>query len=443
MKRSAVILLVLAVICMLPDSVLALEPWPAESHTNAVRLTDLDSGLDTVNWSGAFWNPNTRTLWLACNSGYFWALVESGSNGFQVATNAAGIEAKWSPGGDLEAICQADGDTNLVYLMDENGWIREYNVANYGVVAENRNWDVRAICPEAGGTSGGEGLAFVPDDYLHRQNFRDSNGAPCVSTNGMGGLMFIGYQADGYVYAFDLNRTLNTFGFVGRYQTGRAETADLEFERATGRLFIWHNPANINYLEIAELGSVVDGTNRRLRQLAEYAGPRDGNLEGFAIVPNSATNTAGGCIVTDDDNTDREAVMWYRQFQPAADADADGLTDGWELWHFGTVTQTTGTADSDTDRVDNASEQVAGTEPTNAASVLALNSPSVEFPNMVLSWPSVTGRTYAIRASATADAAYTNPVQTGIGETAPLNVATVDISGLAGSDFFRLTVERP
>lgn len=443
MKHHAVILPALVALYALPAPVKATDPWPAESHINAVRLTDLDSGLNAANWSGAFWNPDTRTLWLACNNpGSFWALVEGGSNGLQVATNSAGTQAKWSPGNDLEAICQADGDTNLVYLMDENGWIREYNVANYGVVAETRNWDVRAICPEANGTSGGEGLAFIPDEYLRRQHFCDSNGVPYVSTNGMGGLMFIGYQADGFVYAFDLNRALNTFGFVGRYQTGRAETADLEFERATGRLFVWHNTGS-NYLEVVELGSTLSGSIRRLRPLAEYYGPRTGNLEGFALVPNSPTNAGGGCILTDDDNSNREAVMWYRQFQPAADIDADGLADGWELWHFGSATQTFGSADSDTDRVDNASEQIAGTEPTNAASVLAVNALAVDFPNVVLSWPSVTGRTYAIRAAADPAAAYTNPVQTNIGETFPRNVATVDVSGLASNDFFRLTVEPP
>ncbi len=295
----------------------ATEPWPAEAHTNAVKLTDLDPGLNVANWSGACWNPDTRTLWLACNNpGSFWALVEDGSNGFQVATNAAGIPAQWTPGGDLEAICQADGDPDLVYLMDENGWIREHSTANYGVVAETRSWDIRAICPEAGGSGGGEGLAFVPDEYLRRQGFCDSNGVPYASTNGMGGLMFVGYQADGYVYAFDLDRTLNSFGFVGRYQTGRAEIAELCFDRATGRLFIWHNTGS-NYLEAVELGSTLSGFVRRLRPRAEYYGPRTGNLEGFALVPDSSTNAAGGCIVTDDDNSGGEAVLWYRRFRLA------------------------------------------------------------------------------------------------------------------------------
>ena len=289
----------------------AAEPWPAEANTAAVQLTAIDSGLNAANWSGAFWNPDTRTLWLACNSGYFWALVENGAGSFQVATNAAGVKAKWSPGGDLEAICQTDSDAHLVYLMDENGWIREYDVRTNGTINATRSWDIRTQCPEVDSASGGEGLAFVPDEFLRRQRFCDSNGMPYVSTNGMGGLMFIGYQYDGFVYAFDLNRTFNTYGYVGRYKTGRTETADLEFDRASGKLYVWHNTGS-NYLEVVELHSVVDGADRRLRPLAEYVGPRTGNLEGFAVVPSAATNAAGGCILTDDDNQDQEAVTWYR-----------------------------------------------------------------------------------------------------------------------------------
>ncbi len=422
-------------------------PWPAESNTNAVRLTDVDPGLDTNNWSGAFWNPGTRTLWLACNNpGSFYALVEDGAGGFKIPTNAAGTPAKWFTVAsyDMEAICQADLGQDIVYLMDENGYIREYDVSQYGVAVENQNWDIRAQCPEVDSASGPEGLAFIPDEYLRRQGFCDTNGTPCTSSNGMGGLMFVGYQYDGCVYAFDLDRGNGQYGFVGRYKTGRAETADLEFDRATGRLFIWHN-LDANYLEITELGSDPDGPDRRLRPLAEVAGPRAGNLEGFALVPSSSTNDAGGCILTDDDNLDREAVMWYRQFQPAADTDADGLSDGWELWHFGSTTQTTGSADSDSDRLSNADEEIAGTDPTNAASALIQFAPLSQAAGreVVLSWRSATGRTYAIDSAAPIESGFTNRVQARIGSTAPVNISTVDISGAASGQFYRVVVEAP
>lgn len=43
----------------------------------------------------------------------------------------------------------------------------------------------------------------------------------------------------------------------------------------------------------------------------------------------------------------------------------------WELWHFGTTTQTTGATDSDADGLINAGEHVAGTEPTDSVSVFS------------------------------------------------------------------------
>ena len=419
----------------------AAAPWPGEAPAAAVRLTDVDAGLDVKNWSGAFWNPATRRLWLVCNNpGSFWALRENGAGGFQVATNAAGTKAQWAPGGDLEAICQADRD-DTVLVMDENGYIREYDVSDFGTANPLHAWNLRAVCTNTA-NSGGEGIAFVPDEYLRRQGFCDSNGVPRQSARGMGGLAFVGYQQDGFIYVFDLDRTGDAWDFVGRYQTGRAETADLEFDRATGRLFVWHNTGS-NYLETVELRSVVSGSNRRLRPLAETVGPRTGNLEGFALVPSAATNDSGGCVLTDDDNLNREAVMWYRQFQPAADADADGLPDGAELWHFGSVTQTVGSADDDGDGLSNADELAAGTDPTNRASALVFYPPEPSPTALVLNWQSATGRNYSVRSTAELTNGFTNVVQAGLPADAPRNAATVDVSAVAGPTFYRIAAEAP
>ena len=432
----------LAILLACGPAARAADPWPAEAHTAALQLTALDSGLDTVNWSGAFWNPATRTLWLACNSGYFWALVEGGPYGIQVATNAAGTLAKWTSSGDFEAICQAGLGDDRVYVMDENGYIREFDVSQFGVVVQSQVWDIRTQCPEAGGASGGEGIAFVPDDFLQRQRFCDSNGVVVVSANGMGGLMFVGYQNDGFVYAFDLDRGNGQYTFVGRYKTGRTETADLEFDRATGQLYVWHN-TGLNYLEVVELNSYVDGSDRRLRQLAESVGPRTGNLEGFAIVPTAPTNASGGCILTDDDNLDGEAIMWYRQFRPDPDTDDDGLSDGYELWNFGSTTQTVGSADSDDDAFSNSAEEIAGTDPNDPGSALVQNAATADREALVLSWPSATGRIYAIHSADILANGFTHVVQSKIPDSAPLNVATVDVSGLMGLSFYRIAAERP
>jgi hypothetical protein len=426
----------------LVNAVMAASPWPAETTSQAVKLTAVDPEFNAANMSGAAWNPVTRTLWLANNSGQFWALVENGAGSFRVATNSLGTKAKWSPGGDLESICQADFSQPLAYLMDENGWIREYDVSQYGVIHENRNWDIRAQCPEIDGITGPEALTFVPNEWLQREGFQATNGLPCVSSNGMGGLMFVGHQSGGYIHVFDLNRTNNTFAYVGKYLTGQAETAGLEFDRSTGKLYIWHNIGS-NYLEVTELSSYLVGSERRLRPLIEYVGPRTGNLEGFALTP--ATGTNHWCFITDDDNQNGEAILWFRQFQPVEDTDGDGLSDDWELRYFGTTTHTVGSADSDLDGMSNAQEQTAGTDPTNPASVFKLLSaaPTPDHSALVLSWQSATKRTYEVRKASSLQGAFTQIVLAAIPATPPVNVSTVAISIATSGALYRVAVRAP
>lgn len=371
----------------------AAESWPAEANTSAVKLTLVDTDLDDNNMSGACWNPTTRTLWLANNYGRFFALVEDGAGSFQIATNGAGTKAKWLPGGDVEAVCQVEYSDDIVYILDENGWIREYDVSAYGVVSQNRAWDIRAECPEVSG-AGPEGITFVPDVWLQRQGFRSADGDLYVSTNGLGGLMLVGHQSGGYVHAFDLKPSDSSYRYVGRFKTGRSETAGLEFDRQSGKLYIWHN-TGVNYLEITELNSYPDGADRRLRPLVEYEGPRSGNLEGFACVPTVETNH--WCFITDDNNDSDEAIVWYRAFEPDEDTDADELPDGWELRHFGTATQTVGSADSDGDDWNNKSEYIADTAPTSSVSFFPALTivPSPAGCTLRID-PSSTGRVYRI-----------------------------------------------
>lgn len=369
-----------------------------------MKLTALDAEF-TSDMSGAYWNAASRTFWVCCNNpGIFWALRQDQAGNWQIATNAAGTQARWAAGGDLEGICQANDSTPTVYVMDEDGWIRQYDVANYGVVNQTRAWDIRAYCPEVSG-SGPEAITFVPDDWLHREGFRDNSGALRTSSNGMGGLMFVGSQIGGYVHVFDLNTNASTFSYCGSNQTSQAETADLAFDRATGKLYIWHNTGP-NYLEVAELNSTLNGGFRRLHTLIEYTGPRAGNLEGFALVSTPETND--WCMITDDANENGEGVVLYRQFRPAEDTDTDGLTDDWELRYFGSTAATDGHADPDGDGMSDFNEFRAGTDPTNALSQLSIRSVAVDATNVLIGWQTVGGRTNVVQAASSPTGDFTD-----------------------------------
>jgi hypothetical protein len=120
----------------------------------------------------------------------------------------------------------------------------------------------------------------------------------------------------------------------------------------------------LNFLEVAELNSTPAGNERKFRTLIEYTGPRGGNLEGIALV--SHPKADGWIMLTNDDNTNDEALTLYKHFRPNQDTDNDGLTDDWELRFFGSTAITDGTADADGDKQTDLQEFQAGTDPAKA-----------------------------------------------------------------------------
>ncbi|EKD41328.1 MAG: hypothetical protein ACD_73C00767G0002, partial [uncultured bacterium] len=287
-------------------------PWPGETWQESEILTHLDNDF-VINLSGAHWNPETRTLWVCINSGKFLALVEDGSGSFRV-DQRRGQQGEWTPGGDLEGITQVDLAEDAIYLMTEGvDIIKKYDTTNYGDSQLIQSWNIAPFVPTSG-RAGSEGIVFVPDFWLHANGFVDENGNPYTSQNGMGGLMFVAHQNGGGVYVFDLSPNDGSFDFVGEFMTSQTESSGLEFDRSSGKLFIWHN-TNGNKLEVTDMTSVVraDG-NRQFRTIQEYDGPKGGNLEGFALTP--AADQEYWAFFTDDDNQNGAALMWFQDFVP-------------------------------------------------------------------------------------------------------------------------------
>jgi hypothetical protein len=77
-----------------------------------------------------------------------------------------------------------------------------------------------------------------------------------------------------------------------------------------------------------------------------------------------------------------------------ADSDGDGMPDWWEEEHFDHGAADAG-FDSDSDGLSNLQEFLAGTVPTNAASVLSILSTACDV-EVTLSWASIPGRTYRV-----------------------------------------------
>jgi len=292
----------------------AAEPWPGETWQESRNLTGLHGNF-TNNLSGAHWNPVTHTLWVCVNGpGMFIALV-AGEDGVFKIEEVAGRKGVWSPGGDLESLTQVDYHNDDIYVLVEGaGYIRQYDTEVYGAVKLVRSWQITQHVPTSG-RGGSEGLAFVPDSWLKKSGFVDPAGQPYVSTKGMNGLMFVAHQRGGGIYVFDLD-PLDNAGvvFVGSYLTGQTESSGLEFDRSTGRLYVWHNLGS-NYVEEVSLASTVQGDGRRkFNQLREWVAPKSGNLEGFAMTP--ADQFEHVAFITDDDNQNGYGLMLYEAFSP-------------------------------------------------------------------------------------------------------------------------------
>ena len=286
-------------ICMhYSDSVCS---WPAETGSESTNLTEVGGSIQcffgypvaendlSQNLSGAVWNPVSQTLWMVKNNDpTLFAVVQE--DGEYEYAEKDGVPASWEiPGmGDVEGITQVDfADTDIVYTMDErNGTIRRIDATDFSNPHQTGKW---GPLPGLGG-AGAEGLTFVPDTFLTAQGFVDRDGDAYTSTKGMGGLMFVGHQAGGHLYVYDLNPLDNQdYVYVGKYSTGGAETAGLEFDRSTGVLYIWHD-SSIDQLEVVSLASTATAGGRVMNTIATYAGPdlsleMAQNMEGIALGP--------------------------------------------------------------------------------------------------------------------------------------------------------------
>jgi hypothetical protein len=148
-----------------------------------------------------------------------------------------------------------------------------------------------------------------------------------------------------------------------------------------------------------------------------------------------AGRTAGAFINLDLDNI---AVSTTGGTNP--DSDMDDLLDAWELMFFTNITWTAGSPgeDFDQDGFDDRSEFLAGTDPTDPASLLAIRAERVPG-GQQLGWDSVDGITYRLWRAPNTFTPW-SVLQSGIQATAPLNTY-FDASNLQTQLLYRVEVE--
>ncbi len=268
--------------------------WPASTWSTATNLTSTMDAGGVTDLSGLHFNSANNRLYAVQGDGRVRVLQWN-----PTTSTFTQIANKIIDGGP-EGITQANLFANEFYTIDENNYeIRRYtHNASFSTVTEFKHWNLlNSPSPmQDTGNTGPEGIVFIPDSFLASSGFiSQQTGLPYTSVKGLGGLFFVAHQDEGYVWVFDVNpNTNNDFAYVGKYQTNHTESCDLAFDRSTGLLYILHNIAGNNRLEVTDLSTTLIGVSRKFVYSKDYlitnpTGNND-NIEGFALTPKCPEN---------------------------------------------------------------------------------------------------------------------------------------------------------
>ena len=119
------------------------------------------------------------------------------------------------------------------------------------------------------------------------------------------------------------------------------------------------------------------------------------------------------------------------------DANGNGMPDSWEQTYFGSASSTnTAFTDTDHDGATDLAEFLAGTNPTNAVSVLQFFTPAVQNTGAVrFDWPTVPGRSYRMRSS---DSSLTNWIPVADWTRANGSILSFTTNVTSGTRFYKV-----
>ena len=123
---------------------------------------------------------------------------------------------------------------------------------------------------------------------------------------------------------------------------------------------------------------------------------------------------------------------------PPVPGNLNGVPGWWAQWFFGVDGYFDAQTDSDHDGLNNGQEYAAGTDPTQAGSVLELRGgqPASSSGGFVIKWSSVTGKRYTVERAAELKTGF-GALATNVTATPPENTYT-DSTGTNGPHFYRI-----
>ena len=122
------------------------------------------------------------------------------------------------------------------------------------------------------------------------------------------------------------------------------------------------------------------------------------------------------------------------------DLDGDGIPDAWEQQYFGSTTNSSSFSDWDGDGMGDANEYIAGTNPTNALSLLAIMDLSFgESDKAIISWYGITGKLYRVSLCTNLLDGFSDVVISNVPGIEPINIYT-SAASTADTMFYRVEV---
>jgi Lamin Tail Domain len=279
------------------------------------------TGPEGRDLSGLAFDPaNPSVLWAAKNKNWLFKLVKS--NGKWIpdpSWSATGKQIRFAGGSGLpDSEGVTVGGDGHIYVTSERDndkntlpkdTIMEFDPAMTGsTLTPIHQWDMTSQFPQLNtgdkddANLGFEGVGYVPDSWLTANGWVDPlTGAAYDPANYPlhgSGLFFAGLEWDGTLHVYGLNSdgTFTTFGTV---PTGEVSTMEVSFDAGTQRVVTSCDNTcgeTHTFLKINASGAIVPDVT--------YTNPAVmpiGNLEGFAIAPNSTcVNGSREAVWTDD-----------------------------------------------------------------------------------------------------------------------------------------------
>jgi len=303
-----------------------------------------------------------------------------------------------------------------------------------------------------------ENLTFMNDGKLDGvHDLRDTYGADFVSlfalSTSSGGIAWLLNDTSGRPdRAFNVNRVQQTdFSYTTVHELGHnmgcghsatqyTQQGPGLYSYSSGWQWSAAGGGTIGYCSVMtyeNFDGVGDGS-----QLSHYEYERVPYFSNPSIsyLGNVTGNAANGDNARTIRNV-RHVVGDYRA-SVVFDSDSDGITDAWEELYYGSITGAVAGVDTDGDGTDNYSEYIAGTDPTNSASVFIVTDFEV-FPSeagRIITWNSVEGRVYNVLW--TDNLVYTPFANHNLSGDLPypVNSFTDTVDHAAGQNFYRVDV---